>query len=128
VEQEVQATAAARPKVQRRYTVPTFLSEVDLDTGDVPFKTFAEQQAPKSDNRKYILIAAWFKKFRDLETISTDHIITCNQKMGWKTQKDVGQPFRYMKKKSYVDGAGRNQWKITHIGLDQLNAAEEEQP
>jgi hypothetical protein len=48
--------------------------------------------------------------------------------MGWKTQKDVGQPFRYMRKRSYFEAAGRNQWKITHIGLDQLNATEEEQP
>lgn len=127
-EQELPANTAVRPKAQRHYTVPTFLSEVDLDSGEVPFKTFAEQRAPKSDNRKYILIAAWFRKFRDLEAISTDHIYTCNQKMGWKTQKDVGQPFRSMKKKSYFDVAGRNQWKVTHIGLDQLSAAEEEQP
>jgi hypothetical protein len=127
-EQEPQAPALARPKTPRRYAVPTFLSDVDLDSGDMPFKTFAEQQAPKSDNRRYIAIAAWFKKRRDIDTISTDHIYTCNQKMGWKTQKDVGGPFRYMKKKSYFDAVGRNQWKITHIGLDQLNKAEEEQP
>lgn len=120
-------SAPARSKASRRYTDPKFLSNLDLDSGEMPFKTFAEQQAPKSDNRKYIVIAAWLKKHRDMDTVSPDHIYTCNQKMAWKTQKDVGQPFRYMKKKSYFETAGRNQWKITHIGLDLLNAAEEEQ-
>jgi hypothetical protein len=110
----------------RRYTQPTFLNNLDLDSGPLPFKTFAEKQNPKSDNRKYLVIAAWLKKNRNLEVISTDHVYTCNQKMGWRTQKDVGQPFRYMKKKSYFDPAGRNQWNLTHIGLDQLNSPEEE--
>lgn len=126
-EEGVQASSPSRPKNLRRYTVPKFLSELDLDSGDLPFKTFAEQQAPKSDNRKYIVVAAWLKKYRATDTISSDHIYTCNQKMGWKTQKDVGQPFRYMKKKSYFEPDGRNQWKITHIGLDLLNTTEEEQ-
>ncbi|MHB1743955.1 MAG: hypothetical protein ACYCPO_01450 [Acidobacteriaceae bacterium] len=125
---EIEAGEPARPKTPRRYTVPSFLSDLDMDSGDMPFKTFAEQQAPKSDNRKYIMIAAWFKKYRSLDTVGPDHVYTCNQKMGWKTQKDVGQPFRYMKKKSYFELAGRGQWRITHIGLDQLSVAEEEHP
>lgn len=107
--------------------MPKFLSELNLDSGDMPFKTFAEQHAPKSDNRKYVVIAAWLKKYRDADTISTDHIYTCNQKLGWRSQKDVGQPFRSMKQKSYFEPAGRNQWKITHIGLDLLKTTEEEQ-
>lgn len=123
---DTQTSVPAR-KNSRRYTTPNFLSDLDLDSGEIPFKTFAEQQAPKSDNRKYIVIAAWLKKYRTIDTVSTDHIYTCNQKMAWKTQKDVGQPFRYMKRKSYFDPVGRNQWKITHIGLDLLNTAEDEQ-
>jgi hypothetical protein len=110
----------------RRYPIPEFLSALDLDTGNPSFKAFAEEQGPKSDNRKYLVVAAWLKKNRSLDVITTDHIYTCNQKMGWKTQKDVGQPFRYMKKKSYFETAGRNQWRITHIGLDQLESPESE--
>ncbi len=123
---EASAAAPTKPRGQRKYTVPSFMSDLDLDSGDLPFKAFAEQQAPRSDNRKYLVIAAWLKKHRALDEISTDHVYTCNQKMNWKTQKDVGQPFRYMKKRSYFEAAGRNQWRITHIGLDQLNTTEEE--
>jgi hypothetical protein len=123
--EEPTVNSPSGPKL-RRYTQPDFLSNLDLDSGPLPFKTYAEQQNPKSDNRKYLVIAAWLKKNRNLEVISTDHVYTCNQKMGWRTQKDVGQPFRYMKKRSYFDPVGRNQWKLTHIGLDQLNVAEEE--
>lgn len=119
-------SSATGPKEPRRYTQPRFLSDLDLDSGPVSFKTYAEEQNPKSDNRKYLVIAAWLKKHRGLEIISTDHIYTCNQKMSWKTQRDVGQPFRYMKKRSYFDPAGRNKWKLTHVGLDQLSSAEEE--
>lgn len=109
----------------RRYTTPTFLKQLDLDSGSVPFKQFVEDHKPESDNRKYIVCAAYLKKHRNLDVITPDHIYTCNQKMGWKTQRDVGQPFRQMKKKSYFDAAGRNQWSITHVGLDQLTAPEE---
>jgi hypothetical protein len=114
------------PKGPRHYTMPKFLSTLDLDSGNPSFKTFAEQQNPKSDNRKYIVIAAWLKKNRNIDVVSTDHIYTCNQKMGWKTQRDVGQPFRQLRKKSYFEAGGRNQWIITHVGLDQLNSAEVE--
>jgi hypothetical protein len=126
-ETPAQGTRSAQPKGQRHYTNPKFLSEVDLDSGAMAFKTFAEKQAPRSDNRKYLVIAAWFKKNRNLDVITPNHIYTCNQKMGWTTQKDVSQPFRYMKKKSYFAVAGRNQWQLTHVGLDQLNKAEEAQ-
>jgi hypothetical protein len=122
--EDTKATTAQAGKV-RRYTVPTFLKELDLDSGDVPFKKFADERNPQSDNRKYIVIAAWLKKYRNLDVITPDHVFTCNQKMGWKTQRDVGQPFRYMRKKSYFDPSGRNQWTITHVGLDQLTQPEE---
>lgn len=113
------------PGKPRKYTVPKFLKDLDLDSGTVSFKKFADEQKPESDNRKYIVIAAWLKKHRNLDVITPDHIYTCNQKMAWKTQRDVGQPFRQMKKKSYFDAAGRNLWSITHVGLDQLGTPEE---
>lgn len=119
-------TAGGSSSKLRRYTQPTFLNDLDLDSGATPFKTYAEKQNPKSDNRRYLVIAGWLKKQRNLDVISPDHVYTCNQKMGWRTQKDVGQPFRYMKRKSYFDAPGRNQWKLTHIGLDQLDKPEEE--
>jgi hypothetical protein len=126
-EEQLEETKTPRSREPRRYTQPKFLSELDLDSGSLSFKDFAEQQGPKSDNRKYLVIAAWLKKNLNIDVISPDHVYTCNQKMSWRTQKDVGQPFRYMsKKKSYFEAAGRNQWRLTHVGLDQLNAAEEE--
>lgn len=126
IEEQFEETKTQQSKEPRRYTQPKFLSDLDLDSGSPSFKEFAEQQAPKSNSRKYLVIAAWLKKNRNTDVISPDHIYTCNQKMGWKTLKDVGQPFRYMKRKSFFDTPGRNQWKLTHIGLDQLNTAEEE--
>jgi uncharacterized protein YjhX (UPF0386 family) len=40
--------------------------------------------------------------------------------MNWTSQKDVGQPFRQMKRKGLFENTGKGQWEITHIGLDRV--------
>jgi uncharacterized protein YjhX (UPF0386 family) len=109
-----------RPKTTRHYTQPEFLEDFDLDSGEKPFKTYATEIEPETDNHRYLVIAAWSKQWRNLESITNDHVYTCYQKMGWKSQRDVGQPFRKMKKASLFQSPSRGQWKITHIGLDRV--------
>lgn len=110
----------ATAKGPRRYTQPRFLEDFDLDGGEKPFRAFAEEISPETDNHRYLVIAAWAKRYRDLESITADHVYTCYQKMSWKSQKDVGQPFRKMKTASLFQNPSRGQWKITHIGLDRV--------
>jgi hypothetical protein len=110
-----------RPKTPRHYTQPEFLEDFDLDSGEKPFKVYATEIAPETDNHRYLVIAAWSKQWRSLESITNDHVYTCYQKMGWKSQRDVGQPFRKMKRASLFQSPARGQWKITHIGLDRVN-------
>lgn len=107
-------------KTPRHYTQPTFLKDFDLDGGEKPFKLFAQEINPETDNHRYLVIAAWCKRYRSLASITIDHAYTCYQKMGWKSQKDVGQPFRKMKRSSLFDNPSRGQWEITHIGLDRV--------
>lgn len=117
--------AVTRSKGIRHYTSPKFLGDLDLDSGDTSFKAFAERIEPTSHNDRYLTAAAWFQRYRGVESISVDHVYTCYQKMGWQSQKDVGQPFRVLKKtKSYFEHPSKGLWKITHIGLDRVSELE----
>jgi hypothetical protein len=109
-----------RTTAKRKYTAPTFLQELDLDTAP-SLKGFVDEYGPSSDNERYLVIAAWFKQHRGLDAIGIDHIYTAFQKIGRKSQKDIGQPFRWMmRNKSYFTSSQRGMFAITHIGLDEL--------
>jgi uncharacterized protein YjhX (UPF0386 family) len=113
-------SSSTTPKAPKQYTQPKFLEAFDLDSGEKPFKSYVTEIGPETDNHRYLVIAAWAKQYRSLESSTIDHAYTCYQKMGWKSQKDVGQPFRKMKRSSLFQNPARGQWKITHIGLDRV--------
>jgi len=111
---------ASRPKASARYTPPQFMDDLEFDQG-TSLKGFVEEFKPSSDNEKYLVISAWFQKHRSTEAIGIHHIYTAFQKMSWRSQKDIAQPFRLMmKKKSFFTSGGRGLFKISHIGLDEL--------
>jgi hypothetical protein len=117
---QVNESSAIRPKATTHYTQPKFLKELVLDGGEKPFKDYATDLHPETDNQRYLIIAAWLKTYLGLDSITIRHVYTCYQKMNWPSQKDVGQPFRQMKRKSLFENAGKGQWEITHVGLDRV--------
>lgn len=112
----------ARRSGPRKYTNPNFLSELELNTEDTPFKEFCNERDPQTVNEKYLLCAAWLTRHGGVSVFENDHIYTCFQAMHWKSQKDIGQPLRSMKKQSYFENPSRATWKITHVGLDAADA------
>jgi hypothetical protein len=115
---------AAKKKSAPRYTKPETL-ELDLESGDVPLKTFLEQKKPEGDIKRYLAIAAWFKQHRGLNEITMDHAYTCYRFMGWNdVPKDVSGPFRAMKKREYGyinAGSAKGLYAINHIGENVVN-------
>jgi len=106
----------------RKYTQPNFLSDLELTAGQESFKDYAAQKDPKSDNQKYLIIARWLQQHKDIDTVTIDHIFTCFQAMKWPSQKDIGQPLRFMtKNNSYFQKNGKG-WKLTHVGGDAADA------
>ncbi len=107
-----------------RFTTPKAL-DIDLETGDVPLKKFLEQKKPDGDNKRYLAIAVWFKQHRGINEITADHAYTCYRFMGWNdVPKDVGSPFRRMKKKEYgyiTAGSAKGLYAINHIGENVVN-------
>jgi hypothetical protein len=106
----------------RKYTQPKFLSDLELTAGQESFKDYAAKKDPKSDNQKYLIIARWLQLHKNIDAVTIDHIFTCFQAMKWPSQKEIGQPLRFMtKSNSYFQKNGKG-WKLTHVGGDAADA------
>jgi hypothetical protein len=109
---------ADRPKNPRQYTAPNVL-DIDLKSGAMSLRDFAEQKQPKTDNDVYLVIAAWLKEFRQIVEVDNDHIYTCLRHLQKSPPKDVGQPLRKLKGRGFfTKGASKGFYAINHIGVD----------
>lgn len=99
--------------------------DIDLKAGSTPLREYLEQKKPTTDNRKYLLIAAWMKDNLNLGEVTIDHIYTAYRHMGWTSRKDVGGPLRSMKSQNgwFGKGKGKGAYVINHIGIDQADRA-----
>lgn len=110
--------------VVRQYRTPQAI-DLDLTSGDIPLKEFLEKKNPDSDIKKYLAIAYWFKKYRNIEEVSSDHAYTCYRFMGtgWQIPIDPTRPFRQMKSKPYSwmkAGATKGFYTINHLGENEV--------
>jgi hypothetical protein len=122
--EEVPPSSAPKPKGgSRQYRTPQPL-DIDLTSGDVPLKAFLEQKKPDGDVKRYLAIAYWLKKYRDINEVTMDHAYTCYRHMGWQVPKEAGQPFRTMKTKSYgwvKSGTASTTLSVSVMGIQTLN-------
>jgi hypothetical protein len=117
------ASSSSRAKRNRRFPVPQVLSDVDLESGEVSFKAFYERKNPTQHNKRYLVIAAWFREYRNLTAITPDHIFTCYRVLGLSTPSDVGAPLRSMKNQNnwFDNGSAPNSYLINLVGLNVVN-------
>lgn len=109
------------PRV-RRYPNPTYLSDVDLTAGEVPFKQFAAQKAPKKNSKRYLVVAAWFKEYGGRATVNINHIYTCFRTAGWGTNiADWDMIFRSLVKQDWMRRVEPGEYAITPLGENELN-------
>jgi hypothetical protein len=117
-------TTTVREKKQRSFKTPQIL-DIETQNGAMPLKTFCEEKKATTgtDARKYLVIAAWLKEYRNLPDVGADHIYTCYRAMGWHPPKDVSLPFRNMKSQNGWFGSGqeRGTYAINHVGLAQVD-------
>lgn len=82
---EAEVTTPASPKKKGgaapKYRVPKPV-EIDLTTGEMPLKDFLEKKNPDGDIKRYLAIAYWLKKYRNIEDATADHVYTCYRHMG----------------------------------------------
>ncbi len=119
----IKPTDGARKK--RRLRTPVAI-DLDLTTGPKPFKEYFEEMAPKSDSRRYLVIAQWLKEYRSIAEIGADHVYTCYRFVGMSVPEDLLRVFRGLKKQAWVDsGSGPGLFKINHIGENHLTKNKE---
>jgi hypothetical protein len=102
---------------------PKFLPEFDLNLSDKPWKDFASERAPKTDNDKYLLASLWITENAGVPEFSIPHVFTCFRAVQWTEHADFSQPMRMMKsKKSYFTGTDSKKWKLTGPGIEAARA------
>ncbi|MDQ3710837.1 MAG: hypothetical protein M3388_01250 [Acidobacteriota bacterium] len=113
----------AKPKntSARQYPTPEIL-DIDLETADISLKTFIEQKKPSSNNKRYLAIAYWLKKYRSINDITMHHVYTCYRFLSWKVPKDTSQPLRLMKTQGWMNkGQEAGAYSINHVGENVVN-------
>jgi hypothetical protein len=117
VEEEVEETPRSAKGKGAKFSNPKVLPDVDLNSGEMPFETFAQQKGPPAKElQRYLLVAYWFKKYRETPSVTQDHVYTCYKTMEWGTAaRDFVQPLRDLAK------AGRGEFNppnftINHVG------------
>lgn len=118
------SSASTKKGASRQYRTPQAV-DLDLTSGDVPLRDFLEQKKPDSDIRRYLVIAYWLKKYRNIEEVTMDHAYTCYRDMGtgWQVPGDAAAPLRAMKGKQYgwmKGGSAKGAYVINHLGENEV--------
>jgi hypothetical protein len=115
----IEATTAPPNGKPRPVAKPKYIDEFDLSVSDKPWKDFAGEHAPKTDNERYLLAALWVTENAGTPEFSINHVFTLFRAARWNEQVDFSQPIRYMKRKnSYFEHPSPKTWKLTQIGQD----------
>lgn len=121
-------SSKSRSSIKRSYPVPKFLDDLDLRSGEPSLEEFCKQKAPSDTTKKYLVCAVWLKRYRQIDSVTADHIYTCYRTMRWGIHKDVGKPLRNAKSNDYFKkGPTTGSYTITHIGenaVDKLGGNE----
>ena len=114
---------AVKPQKAAPRTKPKFLPDFDLNLSDKPWKEFASERSPKTDNDKYLLASLWITENAAVPEFTIAHVFTCFRAMQWPEQSDFSQPMRLMKsKKSYFTSTETKKWKLTGPGTEAARA------
>ena len=116
------AATAAKPKREKKAAkVPEVLS-FDPNDADVSMGDFFSQHDTSSQFNKYLVIAAWFKRHKNVDEITVSHVYTCYQLMKWQAPDNMSQPFQDMKRlRSYFDKGGQGGWCINIVGMNEVD-------
>ena len=119
---------APRQRARRTPPTPKVLDDCGFGDGDPTWAKFAADKKPSTDVSRVAVVAAWFKRVKEVNTIDINHAYTAFKFVDWPTPDDIGQCFRNAKRQSNWFGTdGEGNWTINIIGLnavDKLKAGE----
>lgn len=96
---------------------PEVLNDLELTSGDTPFKEYFVRVNPTTDNLRYLLIAGWLKQFRGIDEITTDHVAFCYHFLALQAPKNAAAPFQVTKKNGWFNkGTSRGSYALNQTG------------
>ncbi len=114
-------TDSKQKRVKKAPRIPALLKDFDPNA-EVSFSDFTSRKDTSTHFNKYLVIGAWFNKYKGENSITTSHIYTCYQLMHWSAPDDMTQAFRDMKRKhSYFEKERDQKWAITIIGVNEVD-------
>jgi hypothetical protein len=121
------AQAAAKPPRQPRRAPrpPAYMKDLDPNDADVSLEDFVTQKGVSNDStqvNQYLVVGAWFHKYKDVKEISISHIFTCFQLLKWIAPDNIRQPFSDMRKRQHYfeNGSKPGYWEITIKGINEV--------
>jgi hypothetical protein len=115
---DVTPAAARQPGPRKAAPTPKVI-QIDL-TSEPSLASFAGRSNPKSNHKRYLVIAAWLHDHRGIDAITADHVYTCYRSLGWPSSiRDFAQPLRELKHKQFFTSPERGKYAINHLGLAQ---------
>jgi hypothetical protein len=110
--------APLKARASRKPPSTPNIVEIDMNA-DVSLSSFVQGKDAKSQNKKYMIAAAWLKEHRRIDAVTADHIYTCFRSIGWSVGiPDFWQPLRNLKAKKYFTQNENGEYAINHLGLD----------
>lgn len=118
------APRVSRPKVFKN---PEFAELEWNGTGTPPvsLKDFANEKAPKSRNRKYLVATYWLKEHAGRPNVNIDMMYSCFKTAGWSVGfKDWRAPFDNLTYSDHMRKVGTGEFTITTLGEGVLQTPE----
>ncbi|MBB3442108.1 hypothetical protein [Rhizobium sp. BK379] len=111
---------APRPKVQRAAKPAPEVLELDMTSG-TSLATYVHGANPKSNVKRYLLIAAWFKGHRETPAVTAAHIYTGFRSLKWSVNiPDFSQPLRDLKFAKLMTAPEKGHYAINHLGIAEV--------
>ncbi len=112
------APALRKPKKVQSYEI---LDDIRFDETSTTLVEFVARYNLKSDLKRYLAIASWFKDELKLHEINVRHWYTAFKFLKWTIPNDPAQPIRDLRaNKTLSKGSGVGHAFINHIGENDL--------
>lgn len=119
--EDVAVKPASAPKRTKKVQSYDILDDIRFDKTPTTLVDFVARYELKSDLKRYLAIASWFKDELKLSEISVRHWYTAFKFLRWTIPNDPAQPIRDLRaNKSLSKGTGVGHAYINHIGENVL--------
>jgi hypothetical protein len=119
--EETSDDTAKPPKAKYKPPLPTYLADLDVKGSGPSFREYAEEKAPTTHAKRFLVATLWLKEFGNSPTITVDKLYTCYKTAGWPlniTDWDVN--FRNQVKTDKFRRVSSKEYEITPLGEDEL--------